>query len=199
MKVRNISLIGWYILFVAFVVFSLLTLTGCRTIQSTETNTESHKVSQLVDRMDSIFRSTATWQRDIYSKQSSLIDSIREKEKNDSNHIVVINEKGDTVKEKIVIERVIEKERSTDKQESEQLISQIHQMDSLLHVSLDKQAVTDSLLREHMKETVIEKQPTWWQRIKDAVGGYAIFFIFIGLVSIVIKMIVRRQKSLRED
>ena len=199
MRIRQITHIGWYVLFMAFVVLSLLSLAGCKSTESVETNTESHKFSELIDRMDSISRTTAIWQREIYSKQSSLIDSIREKEKNNTNHSVVLNEKGDTIKEKIIIERLIEKERSTDKQESEQMISQIHQMDSLLHVSLDKQASTDSLLREHMKETVVEKQPTLWQKIKNTVGGYALIVIFIVTVYLGIKLITKWQKSLRGD
>ena len=146
--------------------------------------------------MDSLVSRTAMWQQDIYSKQSSLIESIKEREKNDSSHSVVLNEKGDTIKETIIIERVIEKEHSKDNKESETIIHLQSQIDSLVNICVENKALTDSLLKEHSKETVIVKEQSLWQKVKSAVGGYAIvlttiFFIYIG-----IKLIYKHRKRL---
>lgn len=188
MKKSRITLIGWYIILVLFIIFSLLSLTGCKTKTVVQTDTESHKMSEFAEKMDSIFRSTATWQQDMYMKQSLLIDSIREREKSNTSQSVVLNENGDTVKQVIIKERVIEKERSTDSKESETIIHLQSQIDSLIQISVENKALTDSLLKEHNKETVIEKQPTWWEKVKGTVGGYAIvlFIIFIGFKLITI-------------
>lgn len=172
----------------AFVVVSILCLTGCKTVKSTESEREYNRISSLTDKMDSLFKFTATWQQSIYEKQTSLIDSIREKEKNDSIHTVIINEKGDTIKETIIIERIIENEHSTNSKESETIIQLQSRIDSLVRLTVENKELTDSLLKERNKETVIEKQPTWWQKVTQKIGGYAIgicgFFIilFVALI-----------------
>ena len=191
---KESSTYGYYLLLFAFIALSLLCFAGCKTTSSIETNNENHKVSELVDKVDSLFKSTVTWQQDIYSKQSSLIDSIKEREKNDSSHSVVLNEKGDTIKETIIIERVIEKEHSTDNKESETIVRLQSKVDSLVNICVENKALTDSLLKEHSKETVIVKEQSLWQKAKSAVGGYAIvlttiFFIYIG-----IKLIYKHRK-----
>lgn len=180
---KRVTLIGWYIIVMAFIAVSLLSLAGCKTVRSVETDNESHKVSQLVDRMDSLFKSTASWQQDIYSKQTSLIDSIREREKSNTSQSVVLNEKGDTIKETIIIERIVERERSTDSKESDTIIHLQSQIDSLVRLTVENRALTDSLLKEHSKETVIEKKPTWWQNMKQQLGEVMlILLIAAGIV-----------------
>jgi len=186
----------WYLLFIAFVVVSILCLTGCKTVKSAESETEYHRISALTDKMDSLVKSTATWQQNIYEKQSSLIDSIREKEKNDSSHTVIINEKGDTIKETIIIERVVEKEHSTDSKESELVIQLQSQVDSLIRLSVENKVLTDSLLHEHNKETVIEKQLTFWQKIKKSLGGYAIVFSLIIIVLFILLIVIKVRQRL---
>ena len=191
---KGYSIYWYYLLLLAFIVFSILSLTGCKTTSSVETNNESHKVSELVDKVDSLFKSTVTWQQDIYSKQSSLIDSIKEREKNDSSHSVVLNEKGDTIKETIIIERVIEKEHSTDNKESETIVRLQSQVDSLIRLSVESKELTDYLLKQHEKETVITKEPSVWQRIKSAVGGWSIGLIVLFIILFLIKLIISTRK-----
>ena len=124
--------------------FVLLLFSGCRSVKEAETTNENHRVSELVEKMDSLFRNTSIWQQDLYSKQSSLIDSFRQNEKRDSSHTVVINEKGDTVKERIVIYHEVEKDHSSEKEESEYWMHRFEKVDSMLQISLDKQEKTDS-------------------------------------------------------
>ena len=195
MKTR-ITVYGWYIILVVFIAMSLLSLCSCKSTSSVEYNGEAHKVSFLVDRMDSLVSRTAMWQQDIYQKQTSLVDSICQMERNDSSSSVVINERGDTVREVIRIERIIERERTTESTESELEIHLQSQVDSLIRLTTENKALTDSLLREHSKEKVIVKEQSLWQKVKSAVGGYAIvlttiFFIYIG-----IKLIYKHRKRL---
>lgn len=176
------------------VCLAMLFLTGCRSAKEFESSNESHKMSELYDRMDSLFRSTSVWQQDVYSKQSSLIDSFRHNEKRDSSHTVVVNEKGDTVRERIVIYHEVEKEHSSEKEESEMWMHRFEQVDSMLQVAIDRQEKTDSLLRE--KEKVIEKQLTKWERLCVDYGGYALIVLIILVIigfSWFIRKLPRRQ------
>ena len=167
--------------------FVLLLFSGCRSVKEAETTNENHRVSELVEKMDSLFRNTSIWQQDLYSKQSSLIDSFRQNEKRDSSHTVVINEKGDTVKERIVIYHEVEKDHSSEKEESEYWMHRFEKVDSMLQISLDKQEKTDSLLREH--EKIIQKQPTKWEQFRLDYGGYAIALIIILLIYAVYRLV----------
>lgn len=167
---------------------AILLLSSCKSIKSVESTTESHKVSELVEKMDSLVAKTSKWQQDIYQKQTSLVDSFKQKEKNDSSHVIIVNEKGDTVRERIEIHHYVEREHSSEKNESEIWIQKFREVDSLLKVSLDKQAVTDSLLKEHNKETVVEKQLTFWQRIKQSLGGWAILISTVLLLIMLVKL-----------
>ena len=176
---------------------AILILSSCKSIKSVESTTESHKVSELVEKMDSLVTKTSKWQQDIYQKQTSLVDSFKQKEKNDSSHVIIVNEKGDTVRERIEIHHYVEREHSSEKNESEIWIQKFREVDSLLKVSLDKQAVTDSLLKEHNKETVVEKQLTFWQRIKQSLGGWAILISTVLLLILLYKLFsFLRRKAL---
>ena len=159
------------------IAFVLIALCSCRSTKYVESSNESHNVSELVDRMDSLLKSTSVWQQDMYSKQSSLVDSFRQNEKRDSSHTVVLNEKGDTVKERIVIYHEVEKDHSSEKEESEMWMHRFEKVDSMLNVSIAKQERTDSLLHEY--EKISEKQLTPWEQFRMDYGGYAIFIVFL--------------------
>lgn len=154
---------------------AVLSLIGCRSVRTAETTTEQHNMSRLIERFDSMARISSQRQLEFMSHQSSLIDSMRQSEKRDSSHSVVINEKGDTVRERIVIYKEVNKEHSTEKEEKDVWKQEFQRVDSLLSVSMAKQEATDSLLREH--EKVSEKQLTKWQQIKQEFGGTAIIAI----------------------
>ena len=194
MKIR-LTLYGWYLLLMAFILLSVFCLMSCKSTSSVETNTETHKVSELAEKMDSLIQSTASWQQDIWQKQSSLVDSMRQFEKNDSSHIVVVNEKGDTVKERIEIYRYIEKEQKSESKESELVVHLQSQVDSLIRLSVENKALTDSLLKVHDKETVITKEPTPWQRMKATVGGWAIVIIVFFIVFFSFRFYFTRRRA----
>lgn len=181
-----------FVITALIVLIGLIGLTGCRTIKESEVTNENHKLSELMERMDSMMRTSYTWQQDMYSKQSSLVDSFRHNEKRDSNHVVVINEKGDTVRERIEIYHEVEKDHSSEKQETEMLVQKIEKLDSMLRVSVEKQAVTDSLLRERDKYKEVEKEKTLGQRISTFFTDALVCVIIFVLVYIILK--VKRKK-----
>lgn len=196
MKGFRVTLYGWYLLLMAFIAISILCcLIGCRSTSTIEKEKEISRGYQLTDMMDSLLKSTSRIQQDFYQRQTSLIDSIRQMERNDSSHSVVINEKGDTIRETFYVERVKEREHSTESKERE-LISHIQsEVDSLIRLSSENKELIDSLLKEHNKETVIVKEPSMWQKIKSAVGGYAIVLSII-LIGIYVLSRFRRKPIL---
>lgn len=181
-----------FVITALIILVGLMGLTGCRTIKESEMTNENHKLSELMERMDSMMRTSYTWQQDLYSKQSSLVDSFRHNEKRDSNHVVVINEKGDTVRERIEIYHEVEKDHSSEKQETEMLVQRIEKLDSMLKVSIDKQAVTDSLLRERDKYKEVKKEKTLGQRISTFFTDALVCVIIFVLIYIILK--VKRKK-----
>lgn len=181
-----------FVITVLIILVGLMGLTGCRTIKESEMTNENHKLSELMERMDSMMRTSYTWQQDLYSKQSSLVDSFRHNEKRDSNHVVVINEKGDTVRERIEIYHEVEKDHSSEKQVEEMLVQKIEKLDSMLKVSVEKQAVTDSLLRERDKYKEVEKEKTLGQRISTFFTDAFVCVIIFVLVYIILK--VKKKK-----
>lgn len=181
-----------FVITALIILVGLMGLTGCRTIKESEMTNENHKLSELMERMDSMMRTSYTWQQDLYSKQSSLVDSFRHNEKRDSNHVVVINEKGDTVRERIEIYHEVEKDHSSEKQVEEMLVQKIEKLDSMLRVSVEKQAVTDSLLRERDKYKEVEKEKTLGQRISTFFTDALVCVIIFVLVYIILK--VKRKK-----
>lgn len=145
-----------------------------------EFENESHAYSLMIERMDSLMHSTTVWQQDFSSKQTSIFESLKQREKNDSSHTVVVNEKGDTVKETIYIYREVEKESSIEKEEKEMWMHKFQQIDSMLQVSLRKQAETDSLLKEKQTEVEVPAELSWWPRLRLWLGNFTLMGI-IGL------------------
>ena len=177
---KGYGLIGLYLLLVAVAVAWLFC--GCATKRSTESSIQMHRMALMTERMDSMLHAQSTWQESIYMKQQSLVDSFKQSEVRDTSHTIFLGAKGDTVKEVITIykERVIE--HTTDSKESESWQEHFRQTDSLLQVSLAKQEKMDSTLQQYTKETVVEKQPSFLDRLKwvglgillALIGGFAI-------------------------
>lgn len=177
----------------------LMMLMGCSTVKSEESTTDQRFITELNAKMDWLMRSTSTWQETFLSRQTSLVDSLIHRERNDSSHSVVVNEKGDTVRERIEVIRYIEREHTTNTKETEQWIERFRQTDSLLQVSLERQEKTDSMLHEYQKTTVVEKQLSLWERIKMNFGGFALIAVLFIFVFVVLKVIrwLRRKSIIK--
>lgn len=152
---------------------------GCRTVGESVTDVGNHQ--ELTERMDSMMRQTSEWQKEFLMRQTSIIESMKERERNDSSYSVTVNEKGDTVRERIVIVREVEKDHSMEREQYDVLMSQYNRIDSMLRVASEKQARTDSVLQE--REKVIEKQVSLRERFRE---GFGFVFAVIMLTFLVI-------------
>ena len=188
MKTRNddFRLIKAYLISV-FVCLSLLWLCSCSTTSSSEQEIDYRHMARITQKMDSMIHATSTWQQSLYEKQSSLVDSFKHSEVRDTSHVIFLGEKGDTVKEKIVIREYIEREHSSSEKETERIEEKFRRTDSLLQVSLARQEEQDSLIRSYQKTTVVEKKPSLVERLKwiglgvilTILGGFAIATSFM--------------------
>ena len=174
-------LIGIYLLCVAALVMFLMC--SCATKRSTESSIEMHRMSVMTERMDSLLHATSTWQKSLYEKQSSLVDSFKQSEVRDTSRIIFLGEKGDTVKEKIVIREIVEREHSSSESTQELREEFFRQTDSLLQVNRSMEAKMDSLLRDHNKETVVEKKPGLMKMLKWVALGILVAVIGFFAVS----------------
>ena len=176
-------------LFVMFLFVALL-LSSCVTKRSTENSVEMHRMQLMTERMDSMLHATSTWQKSLYEKQSSLVDSFKQSEVRDTSRIIFLGEKGDTVRETITIREYIEREHSSSSQETERIEEKFRRTDSLLQVSLERQEKQDSLLRQYQKTTVVEKQPTLGDKLKWFGGG--VILALIGLFAVITAFMRKR-------
>ncbi len=143
---------------------ALFILVGCATKRSSESSVEVHRVQLMTERMDSILHATSTWQKSIFEKQTALVDSFKHSEVRDTSRTYFLGERGDTVREiiKVYVER--NTEHTTQESEKEYMEEMLHKSDSILQAAFYKMSLQDSLLREHQKDTVVEKQTPWYER-----------------------------------
>lgn len=171
---------------------ALLLFGGCKTVTESQSTVDMHSMALLVERMDSMFRVSQTWQQSIYEKQQSLVDSFMQSEVRDTSRTVFIGAKGDTVKERIIIREYIEREHSTKESEKEYWEERFRKTDSLLQVSLAKQEKMDSTLQQRQKDTVIEKKAPWYERWWDSIK-MVLFGIVVGVLAVF--LFLRRNRK----
>lgn len=171
----------------------VLLFASCSTKSVVETNTQYQHITELTERMDSMFHSTSTWQQSIFEKQTALVDSFKHKEVRDTSRVVFLNEKRDTIKEVITIKETIEREHSSS-ETNETWFSEItKQTDSLLHSNQVLSSKVDSLLHIHNKETVVEKKTPWYKQW--LLNLYPIVLIALILYIVYLKVFSKRFSS----
>lgn len=183
----------------AYILAAVLLLLSCRSTESTESTSESRRLTETALRLDSIMRSHSVLQQQLLVSQSSLTDRLSERERSDSSYSVVVNEQGDTVRERIVINKQLEHRHDTDRSELLMLAERFRETDSLVRMALDRQAVTDSLLREHDRVTVVKQEPSLWQRIRRNAGYAATAAVSVSASILMIRLYtrLRRKASLK--
>lgn len=167
---------------VVFVMSMCLAFCSCSTKSLVETDTQYQHISELTSSVDSLIHATATWQQSIFEKQTALVDSFKQSEVRDTSHTVFLGEKGDTIKEKIVITKIIEREHSTSESTQEFQQELYKQTYSLRASNKVLEQKMDSLLHDHNKETLVEKEAPWYQRIWMNIAPWVI----IALLSYII-------------
>ena len=165
-----------------FIMMAVFLLCSCTTKSLVETDTQYRHLTELTERMDSMFHSTSTWQQSIFEKQTALVDSFKSSEVRDTSHTVFLGEKGDTVKEIIRIKEIIEREHSSSESTQEYYQELFKQTDSLFQANQVLQEKVDSLLHDHNKTSVVEKQAPWYQRLWDYLKKILLVILVILLV-----------------
>lgn len=162
--------------------FVFLLFGSCSTKKSVETDYQYRHITELTERMDSLIHTTSTWQQSVYEKQTALVDSFKSSEVRDTSRTYFLGEKGDTIREKIVIREIIEREHSS--QESTQEFQQeiFKQTDSLFKSNQVLQQKVDSLLHDHNKMSVVEKKAPWYERLWDYLEKILLVILVILLV-----------------
>ena len=157
--------------------FIICTMCSCRTTSTTEQTVDYRHFARISEKMDSMIHATATWQQSIYEKQSSLVDSFKQKEVRDTSHVIFLGAKGDTVKEKIIIREYIESNHSSQESTQELREEILKQTDSLIAVNKALSSKVDSALLAHNKETLVEKKPSLGDKLKWFAGGLVLALI----------------------
>jgi len=165
-------------------------LVGCRTITNEETNTESHRIESLVDKVDSLISKTATVKQDSVWRETIIKELQSIREKSDTSHTIVVDTAGKVIKETIVINNTREVTSESDRQEIVGMIHRLEKLDSTLSVQNTQISKLDSLLKEKTKETTIEKKQPWKSFTQHVKG------IIIGILLSVIAFLVLRLKKL---
>lgn len=159
-----------------------LLFASCSTKQSVETDVSFRHLEELTNRMDSMFHSTSTWQQSIFEKQTALVDSFKNSEVRDTSRTVFLGEKGDTVKEIIKIKEIIEREHNTSEVTQESYQELFKQNEVLFQSTQVLQQKVDSLLHDHNKTTVVEKEAPWYQRWLSKILFIIILIMFSYIV-----------------
>lgn len=165
-----------------FVMLAVFLLCGCTTKSLVETDTQYRHLTELTERMDSMFHSTSTWQQSLFEKQTALVDSFKSSEVRDTSHTVFLGEKGDTVKEIINITKIIEREHTSSESTQELREEFLKQTDSLYRSNKELQAKMDSLLHDHNKATVVEKKAPWYERLLANVAPWVIIALLLYII-----------------
>lgn len=165
-----------------YLLLAVFFLCGCNTKSLVETDTQYHRLTELTNRMDSMFHSTSTWQQSIFEKQTALVDSFKQSEVRDTSHTVFLGEKGDTIKEIINITKIIEREHSSSESTQEFQQEIFKQTDSLFKSNQILQQKVDSLHHDHNKTSVVEKKAPWYQRLWDYLEKILLVILIIWLV-----------------
>ena len=167
---------------IVMVMVMAVCMTGCKSVESQEQTTDYRHIARLTERMDSMMRSTSTWQQSLFEKQTSLVDSFKKSEVRDTSHTIFLGAKGDTIKETIIIREFIEREHSSQESTQELREEFFRQTDSILQANRQLSEKVDSALHSHNKETVVEKQEPWYERLFNGVRNICAIFGVLGLV-----------------
>ena len=165
-----------------YLLLAVFLLCGCTTKSLVEADTQYHHLTELTNKMDSMFHSTSTWQQSIFEKQTALVDSFKQKEVRDTSRVVFLNEKRDTIKEIITIKETIEREHNTSEVTQESYQELFKQTDSLFKANQVLQEKVDSLLHDHNKTSVVEKKAPWYERLWDYLEKILLVILVILLV-----------------
>jgi hypothetical protein len=146
--------------------------TSCTSPKEVVTSTESHRVEDVLVRIDSFIRRKTVVQQDSAWRESVMRQFQSIREKSDTSRTQVVDTAGRVIREKIVINNVRESLSETDRLEREVLMHRIESMDSAISLMRLQLSHSDSLLQA--RETVVEKPDparlNWFQQMQIWLG-----------------------------
>lgn len=173
------TVITFFILLMAFALCSLFT--SCTTQKTVTSDTTDHRVTDLMQRMDSLMSVYSVVQQDSTWRQEILRQFQSIRERSDTSHTVVQDTAGNILRERIVINNTREVRSETDHQELTVMSHRLEQMDSTMQVMRQQLSHSDSLLQQSRKETVrtVETPATWWHNLQLWLGRMAMLALAV--------------------
>ena len=148
---------------------------GCTTTREITSETTEHRITDMMDRMDSLMHVRTVVQQDSAWRETILRQFQSIREKSDTSRVVVVDTAGRVIRETTIINNTREVTSETDRQEREVLMHRLDVQDSTLRVMQQQLSHTDSLLHEKQKEVVrtVKTPFTWWQQMQLWFGRLA--------------------------
>lgn len=177
-------------LFVIIILICSL-IVGCTTQKVVESQNTEHRVSDLMQRMDSFINSRVVIRQDS-SFHESVLSFLRDiKEKTDTSRTLVVDSAGKVLKETLIIRTEKESVNTTDRREREVMTHRLEMMDSTLHRIQQQLSHSDSLLQQR-QQTVERQVPaplTWWQQMQLWLGR----LVLVALAAALAVWLVRKR------
>ena len=173
------TIITFFVLLAAFAICSVFS--SCTTQKTVTSDTTDHRVTDLMQRIDSLMSVHSVVQQDSTWRQEILRQFQSIRERSDTSHTVVQDTAGNILRERIVIKNTREVLSETDRQELTVMSHRLEQMDSTIQVMRQQLSHSDSLLQQSRKETVrtVESPVTWWHNLQLWLGRMAMLALAI--------------------
>lgn len=167
------TVITFFVLLAAFALCSLLT--GCTTQKTVMSDVSDHRVTDIMQRMDSLMSVHSVVQQDSTWRQEILRQFQSIREKSDTSHYVVQDTAGNVIRERIVINNMREVTSETDREQLTVMSHRLEQMDSTVQAQSLIISHMDSLMHEKQKEVVrtVETPASWWHNLQLWLGRLA--------------------------
>lgn len=163
------------VVFLACIAFMALCslFAGCTTQRVTERETTDHRISEMIDRMDSVIARRTVIQHDSAWRQEILRQFQSIRESSDTSRTLVVDTAGRVVKETLIINNVRETTSETEHEQLTVISRRLEVMDSTISL-MQKQIQHSDLLLQQREQTVdvpVEKQLSWFQQMRLWLGN----------------------------
>ena len=173
------------ILFVVFVVILAITsvFTSCATkARISESDTADHRISEMIDRMDSVIARRTVVQHDSAWRQEILRQFQSIREKSDTSRTLVVDTGGRIVRETLIINNTRETTSETAREQLTVMSRRLEVMDSTLSLMREQLSRSDSLMRQRqtVTERPVEQPLSLWQTLQIWLGRLVLMAMAVG-------------------
>ena len=150
----------------------LLSLTGCKTVRTAETDT--HHVSERLEHIDSLLKVTMVSRQDSAWRESVLKQFQSIKEHSDTSHVIIQDTAGNVIRERTIINNYRETVSETSEREREVLRQRIEVLDSTVQAQTALIERLDSTFHSEKQTIEVPARLTWWQQLRLHLGDLLI-------------------------